>query len=184
MVNFEMTSFKGDFGGTERTQQPGLKSDAAIAKDPVRIVKLYTKFQSKMNKNLLEYMEKFYDSSGGIDYHIEEHSELSVDLINVMNSNSGGNVDFGKNMVLYSKAINGIYASSIYYEECQNIIAQKDLALKQYTTPRQNFILSEEASLSEVATIRPEIVKYIQLHGVPNNLVFDSVKLGNILLTL
>ena len=148
----------------------------------VNIDILYNTFMVKMETKILGYMDKFYDSSGGVEYQLAEHSELSIDLVTIINNNTW-NTNFNKNMALYSKAINGIYASSIYYEKCETTIKDKDREIEYYTSDR-NLIMSAESVLEEVATIRPEIEKYIQLYGVPNNLVFDSIKLGNILLAL
>lgn len=150
--------------------------------DPMKIVNLYKTFLTKMENKLLGYMDKFYDSSGGVEYQLAEHSELSIDLVTILNNNPGVD-NFERNMALYSKAINGIYASSIYYEKCETTIKDKDREIEYYTSDR-NLIMSAESVLEEVATIRPEIEKYVQLYGVPNNLVFDSIKLGNILLAL
>lgn len=148
----------------------------------INIDLLYNKFMVKMETKILGYMDKFYDSSGGVDYQLAEHSELSIDLVTIINNNTW-NTNFNKNMALYSKAINGIYASSIYYEQCETNLKDKDREIEYYTSDRK-LIMSAESALEEVATIRPEIETYIQLYGVPNNLVFDSIKLGNILLAL
>jgi len=171
-------------GGVNNTRiQGGARSyEAAKRDEPANVDILYDTFMGKMKTKLTGYMEKFYDSSG-VTYQYDEHRELSIDITRIKNRDRW-NSNFTSGIEIYSKAINGIYAANQYHEQLENTIANQTRELEYYTTPQNNLIMSEEHVLTQVAEFRPEIVIYVQKYGVPTNLIFDSLKLGAILLAL
>jgi len=107
---------------------------------------------------------------------LPEFEKVRITLVNIINMLEQGSLQY--------KEMKGIQLQLDAALERASILDDMDLLQEFINNLNKNFVLFSAESTVSVIHLKPEYVEYIKLYGYPENHIFDSDKLGQIITNL
>jgi len=137
-----------------------------------------------IGEELTEYLDLFLEgemSELNSRFNYDKQQDITSKVMSEMEKGGFSN-EYTKLLLLVTRFNEALAGGTTQYKvlqsEMDDLIRQRENP--NPVDPADSEVMLEEAAMSTSGSIRPEIAIYIKRYGVPQNFVFDSIKLKQI----